>query len=79
VVAVLRNGDTVVDHTQPGEERIQLPDDYVGTAFVFRVFDGISYALLLSASGPIQVGDRIGSPDAIPASASAAASAMQAH
>lgn len=77
VLAVLRNGDTVVDHTQPGEERITLPDDYIGTAFVFRVFDGISYALLLSASGPIQVGDRIGSPDAV--SAPAAAAAMQAR
>jgi LysM repeat protein len=69
VVAVLRNGDQVVDHTQPGEEKIRLPDDYVGTAFVFRVFDGLSYALLVSAAGPIQVGDRIGPPDIIPISA----------
>ncbi len=69
VLAVLRNGDQVVDHTQPGEEKIQLPDDYVGTAFVFRVFDAISYALLVSATGPIQVGDRVGPPDAIPVTA----------
>jgi hypothetical protein len=66
VVSVLRNGDQVVDHTQPGEEKIRLPDDYIGTAFVFRVFDGVSYALLVSASGPIQVGDRIGPADEIP-------------
>lgn len=71
VVSVLRNGDTVVDHTQPGEERVQLPNDFIGTAFVFRVFDSISYALLLSASGPIQLGDRIGPPDTVPQPASA--------
>jgi LysM repeat protein len=63
VVAVLHNGHSLIDNTQYAGEAVQLPDEYVGTAFVFRVFDSISYALLTSASGPIKVSDRIGPPE----------------
>lgn len=76
VVAVLRNGNEITDRTADNE-RVRLPDEYVGTAFVFRVFDSISYALLLSASGPIMVGDHIGQPDGGPAAPSP--TAMSSH
>jgi len=71
VLGILRNGHTVKDRTAVGSsyrESVQLPDESVGTAFVFRVFNGISYALLVAASGPIQVGDRFGPPDGVVAS-----------
>jgi LysM repeat protein len=63
VLAVLHNGDTIVDRTVSGHEKVKLPDEAVGHLFVFRVFDTISYALLVSASGPIRVGDRVAPPD----------------
>jgi len=66
VLTVLHNGETVVDITQPGNEKIKLPDEPVGYVFVFRLFDGISYGLLVSATGPIAVGDRFAPPDAKP-------------
>jgi nucleoid-associated protein YgaU len=71
VLAVLRNGDTIVDRTTPGHQKVKLPDENVGHLFVFRVFDSVSYALLVSASGPITVGDRFNQPDSDPTPASA--------
>jgi LysM repeat protein len=65
VLAVLRNGATIVDRTA-GKEKVKLPDENVGHLFVFRVFDSVAYALLVSASGPITVGDRFNQPDADP-------------
>ena len=41
---------------------IQLPDERTGLIFVFRVFDRVSYALILSANDPIRAGDRFSSP-----------------
>jgi len=66
VLVVLRNGRTIVDTTGSHKEEIKLPDEGIGHVFVFRLFDSISYALLVSASGPIQVGDRVAQPDAMP-------------
>lgn len=70
VLAVLHNGATVVDRTA-GDERVKLPDETIGDLFVFRLFDGISYALVVSASGPIAVGDRFAPPDIQPTAAEA--------
>jgi LysM repeat protein len=64
VLAVLSNGDTIVDRTVSGHDKVKLPDENVGHIFVFRLFDNISYALLVSASGPIGVGDRFTQPEA---------------
>jgi len=63
VLAVNRSGKTTRDPTVSGSEYIKLPDERVGQMFVFRVFDSISYALILTASGPIKVGDRFTLPD----------------
>jgi len=71
VLAVLHNGDTIVDRTQAGHEKVKLPDESIGNLFVFRLFDGISYALMVSASGPVAVGDRFAQPDGKPISARA--------
>lgn len=40
----------------------QLPDERSGLVFVFRVYDTISYALVMDAKRPITVGDRFRKP-----------------
>jgi nucleoid-associated protein YgaU len=70
VLAVNRTGKTVRDITAPSGEFIKLPDERIGQMFVFRVFDDISYALVMTAVGPIKVGDRFSLPDQLPANVS---------
>ena len=41
---------------------IQLPDERNGLIFVFRVFDKMSYAIVMKASRPIYVGDVVQTP-----------------
>jgi hypothetical protein len=62
VLALIRNGARVVDPTDPGKPTIKLPDERHGLLFVFRVFDRMSYALILSVKNPVSPGDRFGQP-----------------
>jgi hypothetical protein len=41
---------------------VRLPDERNGLSFVFRVFDKVSYALVMSTRRPVQVGDVIQTP-----------------
>ncbi len=41
---------------------VKLPDERNGLAFVFRVFDKISYALIMSSRRPLKVGDVVQTP-----------------
>jgi len=43
-------------------ENIKLPDERNGLIFVFRVFDKVSYALILSSRLPVQLGDVVQTP-----------------
>ena len=52
---------TATDGVQIGST-VKLPDERNGLVFVFRVFDRVSYALVMSTRRPIQVGDVIQSP-----------------
>ncbi|WP_306855498.1 LysM peptidoglycan-binding domain-containing protein [Cupriavidus necator] len=61
VLALSRTGETVADKTD-SNRAIRLPDERYGLAFVFRVFPGVSYALVTDASNVITVGDRATSP-----------------
>jgi nucleoid-associated protein YgaU len=70
VLAVSRAGQTVRDRTAQHKEIVKLPDERIGQMFVFRVFDSISYALVMTATGPIKVGDRFSQPDFAPENAS---------
>jgi LysM repeat protein len=63
VLALLDTGATIRDLTVPGHEYVKLPDERVGEMFVFRVFDRISYALIMMGSKPVKVGDRFAQPD----------------
>ena len=62
VLALLRDGVRVVDKTDPNRPTIKLPDERHGMLFVFRVFDRMSYALILSAQEPVRPGDRFTQP-----------------
>jgi hypothetical protein len=63
VVALLDTGATMLDRTSERREVIKLPDERVGAMFVFRVFDEISYALVLRVTRPVKIGDRFTQPD----------------
>jgi hypothetical protein len=58
VLALLDTGETILDRTSDRREYIKLPDERIGAMFVFRVFDEISYALVLRVTQPVKVGDR---------------------
>jgi hypothetical protein len=62
VLTLLRNGARIVDGTDPGRPTIKLPDERSGMLFVFRVFDRMSYALILSVNDPVRPGDRFTKP-----------------
>ena len=62
VLALIRNGARVVDTTDASKPTIKLPDERHGLLFVFRVFDRMSYALILSVKEPVSAGDRFAQP-----------------
>ena len=62
VLALLSKGERVVDRTDASRPTIKLPDERHGLLFVFRVFDRMSYALILSVKEPVSAGDRFTQP-----------------
>ncbi|MEP7297715.1 MAG: LysM domain-containing protein [Burkholderiales bacterium] len=62
VLALLSKGERVVDRTDASRPTIKLPDERHGLLFVFRVFDRMSYALILSVKDPVTAGDRFTQP-----------------
>jgi LysM repeat protein len=64
VLALLETGATIEDRTSTARrEYVKLPDERIGEMFVFRVFDHISYALIMSSIKPVEIGDRFVQPD----------------
>jgi hypothetical protein len=43
-------------------KEVRLPSERAGTLIVFKVFDRISYGLVIGASGPMRVADRVYNP-----------------
>jgi hypothetical protein len=43
-------------------DRVKLPNERAGTLIVFKVFDRVSYALVIGARGPMRVADRVYNP-----------------
>ena len=62
VLQLYRTGETKLDRTATKREFIKLPDEQIGLAFVFRVFPGISYALIARGTKAVEVGDRATNP-----------------
>lgn len=55
-------GPTIKDKSD-NNKLIKLPDEEYGSLFVFRVFDGISYALIMEVRDSVQVGDVAKTPE----------------
>jgi predicted Zn-dependent peptidase len=71
VLAVFDTGDTARDNKQTGfvhftsdlfNKNVRLPGERNGTFMVFKVFDRISYGLIMEATDIIRVADRVQSP-----------------
>jgi hypothetical protein len=62
VLALWRNGERIRDLTDPDRPMMKLPDERHGLLFVFRTFQRVSYALILSVQEPVKPGDRFTQP-----------------
>ena len=63
VVGIFIGGDVFEDKTEGAVSEIAiLPEERVGLAMVFRVYDQVSYALIMSATQAIHTGDTIATP-----------------
>ncbi|MDE1948624.1 MAG: LysM peptidoglycan-binding domain-containing protein [Burkholderiales bacterium] len=62
VLALWHAGETKVDPTDGKRTLMRLPDERDGTLFVFRVFDRVSYALILAVKEPVKAGGKFTQP-----------------
>lgn len=60
VLAIYHTGETVRDRLT--DEQIKAPDERAGLLMVFRTYNKISYALVLSASRPLSTRDSVRNP-----------------
>lgn len=61
VLAVYKTGETVRDRITG--EQVKIPDERAGEAMVFRIYDNLSYAVVLRASRDLAVLDKVRHPD----------------
>ena len=62
VLAILKNGETIVDRTGGAKETLKLPNERIGLLMVFRPFERVSYALVLEISDTPKAGDLLVNP-----------------
>jgi hypothetical protein len=62
VLDLSRFGRTILDRTDE-KKAVKLPDQQYGNLFVFRVFNNISYGLVMQVTNTVQVGDTAKSPE----------------
>jgi len=62
ILALWRAGVQRKDPTDPERQMLRLPDERNGLIFVFRVFERVSYALILNVTEPVSAGDRFSQP-----------------
>ena len=63
--ALYRPGPVIADAsrmTSSGPATFKLPDERYGLAFVFRIFDRVSYALVMRVTRPVNALDVIQTP-----------------
>ncbi|HZW21025.1 LysM domain-containing protein [Noviherbaspirillum sp.] len=72
VLELYRFGPVISDRTDKGSfwsfgpwgrKQVKLPDTQYGSLFIFRVFDSISYGLVMQVTDTVQVGDVAKSPE----------------
>ena len=61
VLSLERHGETIRDQTDDNR-LVKLPDELYGDVFIFRVFDTISYGLIMQVKDIVKVGDVARSP-----------------
>lgn len=63
VLQLYHRGQTVTDPGASkgwhnlGQPKVKLPDEEVGSLFIFRVFKHVSYGLIMQVTEPVEVGD----------------------
>ena len=62
VLAILKNGETIVDKTSGTRETLKLPNERIGLLMVFRTFSRVSYALVLEINDTPRAGDLLANP-----------------
>jgi hypothetical protein len=62
VLAIQTDGQRLVDKTGTSFQDIKLPDERNGLLMVFRPFERVSYALVLTATQAVRVGDWLINP-----------------
>lgn len=64
VLALMHQGRQIRDpQAAKGSPLVQLPDERYGTLFVFRVFDRLSYGLVMQVQDAVRVNDLARSPE----------------
>ena len=63
VMAILKDGQRLQDTTDSAKPEIKLPNERNGLLIVFRVFEKLSYALVLQITDAVKVGDRFTNPN----------------
>ena len=62
VLRLSRFGKLIADRTN-NKKPIKLPDEEYGTLFIFRVFNNVSYGLIMHVTDAVSVGDVVKSPE----------------
>lgn len=62
VLSLFRNRGVAEYAGEGGKENFHLPEKRYGVVFVFRVFDRVSYALVMESDGPVTIADAVRQP-----------------
>ena len=63
VMAILKDGQRLLDTTDTTRPQIKLPNERNGLLMVFKTFELLSYALVLQITDGVKVGDRFTNPN----------------
>jgi len=77
ILSIQKPGNSIIDEVErdrmsfgerfrnsfrPGRNRLQLPSTTIGTLLVYKTFDQLSYALILTSTEPVELYNMVVSP-----------------